>query len=67
MANGIQVRVSFEPEEQLSDAQAVSFFKQVTQDLVETLLRLKAVVEKTEVAKRVSVVKPIAFTTGKKA
>ncbi|OKP01116.1 VOC family protein [Xenorhabdus eapokensis] len=58
MTNGIQVRVSFEPEDQLSDAQAVSFFKQVTQDLVETLSRLKAVVEKTEAAELVSVVKP---------
>ncbi|PHM24736.1 hypothetical protein [Xenorhabdus ehlersii] len=67
MANGIQVSVSFEPEKYLPDSQAVSFFKQVTQDLVETLSRLKAVVEKTETAKLVSVVKPIAFTAGKEA
>ncbi|WP_235428283.1 MULTISPECIES: VOC family protein [Xenorhabdus] len=57
-ANGIQVRVSFEPEKHLSDSQAVSFFKQVTQDLVETLSRLKAVVEKTETKTPISVVKP---------
>ncbi|MBD1228088.1 VOC family protein [Xenorhabdus griffiniae] len=58
MANGIQVSVSFEPEKHLPDAQAVSFFKQVTQDLVETLSRLKAVVEKTETEPPISVVKP---------
>ncbi|PHM60121.1 VOC family protein [Xenorhabdus ishibashii] len=63
MANGIQVSVSFEPKDQLSDAQAVSFFKQVTQDLVETLSRLKVVVERPEteipaIEKFVSAVKP---------
>ncbi|CDG17712.1 VOC family protein [Xenorhabdus doucetiae] len=58
MANGIQVSVSFAPENNIPYAQAVSFFKQVTQDLVETLSRLKAVVEKTETEQSVSVIKP---------
>ncbi|PHM73452.1 VOC family protein [Xenorhabdus kozodoii] len=58
MAKRIQVSVSFEPEGHISDAQAVSFFKQVTQDLVETLSRLKIVVEKTETEKWGSAIKP---------
>ncbi|MDC9593262.1 VOC family protein [Xenorhabdus sp. IM139775] len=58
MAKGIQVSVSFEPEGNIPPAQAVSFFKQVTQDLVETLSRLKVVVEKNETENSVSVVKP---------
>ncbi|MBI6548248.1 VOC family protein [Xenorhabdus sp. VLS] len=49
MANCIQVTVSFEPETNIPNAQAESFFKKVTQDLVETVSRLKTVVEKAEI------------------
>ncbi|CDG21530.1 conserved protein of unknown function [Xenorhabdus poinarii G6] len=45
MANRIQVCVSLEPEKHILHTQVVSFFTQITQDLVETLSRLKAVVE----------------------
>ncbi len=45
MANRIQVCVSLEPEKHIPHTQVVSFFTQITQDLVETLSRLKAVVE----------------------
>ncbi|MEQ2025484.1 VOC family protein [Xenorhabdus szentirmaii] len=49
MANRVQVTVSFEPNADIPDIQAERFFKQVTQDLVDTISRLKAVVEKAEV------------------
>ncbi|MGJ0630087.1 VOC family protein [Xenorhabdus bovienii] len=45
MACRIQVTVSFEPDANISAVQAESFFKQGTQDLVETVLRLKSVVD----------------------
>ncbi|MDE1482922.1 VOC family protein [Xenorhabdus bovienii] len=45
MACRIQVTVSFEPDANIPAVQAEGFFKQCTQDLVETVLRLKAVVE----------------------
>nr|WP_281244132.1 HTH domain-containing protein [Xenorhabdus japonica] len=57
MANCIKVSVSFEPEDNISNAQAVSFFKQVTQDLVETLSRLKDVIEKMDLIEKTDVIK----------
>ncbi|WP_244175569.1 VOC family protein [Xenorhabdus vietnamensis] len=60
MANCIKVSVSFEPEDNISNAQAISFFKQVTQDLVETLSRLKAVVEKTYLVEKMETEKPVS-------
>ncbi|WP_323855385.1 VOC family protein [Xenorhabdus koppenhoeferi] len=52
MAERIQVTVSFEPETNVPSIQAESFFKQLTQDLVATISRLKAVVEEAENAER---------------
>ncbi|MDC9596142.1 VOC family protein [Xenorhabdus anantnagensis] len=56
MANRIQVSVSFEPKDNISDAQAISFFKQVTQDLVETLSRLKSVVKEKDLIEETDVI-----------
>ncbi|PHM49396.1 VOC family protein [Xenorhabdus miraniensis] len=49
MAKRIQVTVTFEPEMNMLNAQAEGFFKQVTQNLVDTISRLKAIVEQNEV------------------
>ncbi|CDL87451.1 conserved hypothetical protein [Xenorhabdus cabanillasii JM26] len=45
IARRINVTVSFEPDVNTPVIQSQDLFKQVTHDLVETILRLKAVVE----------------------
>ncbi|MDX7987721.1 glyoxalase [Xenorhabdus sp. 12] len=55
MANCVQVTVSFEPNADISDIQSESFFKQITQDLVDTISRLKTLVEKSEIIESIAV------------